>query len=352
MSNQGSSSGPSQPQWLGLLQWSLRYQDGTRSSNVREMSTDDAAWLERVMREGIKDEPKRITEILINLKGEVDAGQITEEDTIEELSEMVEQIDNAQVFTKLGGLKLFSQILRLDSTRDSVRLKVLGVIGAVAQNNPDVQGDAVQRGLVEQLSELILLADESSLELKAKALFAISSIIRGFPAGERAFVLGSMIRVFADVLSPSASAHANLTRRALFLANALVSSDTVSVQRVQLLAPVILPRIVACMESEDLNVRNNSFEIIRSFLRTAEGTAALRPYQQLLLEGIERCRSCMNRTALATQEDEVFLAEDLAALADIEAIVAKVDSTSGETRIALQSEEIEEDLGPVLALTG
>ncbi len=43
------SDGSGGPQWLGLLKWSLQYQDGTHASNAREMNKEDVAWLERVL---------------------------------------------------------------------------------------------------------------------------------------------------------------------------------------------------------------------------------------------------------------------------------------------------------------
>ena len=43
--------------WLGLLNWSLAHTDGTSPSEVRPMSDEDRLFLEKVMKEAVKDEP-------------------------------------------------------------------------------------------------------------------------------------------------------------------------------------------------------------------------------------------------------------------------------------------------------
>ena len=53
--------------WLGLLKWSLAQGeegDGTVDTQVTPMTEEDKAFLEQVMKECVKDEPQRITEII------------------------------------------------------------------------------------------------------------------------------------------------------------------------------------------------------------------------------------------------------------------------------------------------
>jgi len=52
-------------QWLGLLKWSLQYQDGTKDSEWDELSEEKKAFLEKVMSEGVVDENVRMKQILV-----------------------------------------------------------------------------------------------------------------------------------------------------------------------------------------------------------------------------------------------------------------------------------------------
>ncbi|KAJ1402933.1 hypothetical protein B484DRAFT_338539 [Ochromonadaceae sp. CCMP2298] len=61
--------------WLGLLKWTLAQGgDGTAPSVAAEMSQEDKKWLEQVMREGVKDEPKRMNFIFSEMTKLLDAG--------------------------------------------------------------------------------------------------------------------------------------------------------------------------------------------------------------------------------------------------------------------------------------
>ena len=53
--------------WLGLLKWTLAYTDGTTDTKPQEMSAEDKAFLEDVMKNGIINEGERMREILKEL---------------------------------------------------------------------------------------------------------------------------------------------------------------------------------------------------------------------------------------------------------------------------------------------
>ena len=94
------------PNWLGLLQWSLAHSDGTSSSTqVQRMGDEDRQWLEAVMRDNVKDEPASMNRIMADIVSMLDANTCCEnEDRIEmmleELRDIVEQIDMAQIFVR------------------------------------------------------------------------------------------------------------------------------------------------------------------------------------------------------------------------------------------------------------
>jgi hypothetical protein len=124
--------------WLSLLKWSLKQSDGFAPSDAKPMSDEDKAFLEKVMAEGIRDDPKRMKEILGELMDAIEArrtadeeysidnepnkgvdknnsshrvdGSSTEErdeeeivSLLEELQDLVEDLDLAQIFAKVGG---------------------------------------------------------------------------------------------------------------------------------------------------------------------------------------------------------------------------------------------------------
>ena len=94
------------PNWLGLLQWSLAQSDGTSSSTqVQRMGDADRQWLEAVMRDNVKDEPAAMNRIMSDIVSNLDANTCSDnEDRIEmmleELRDIVEQIDMAQIFVR------------------------------------------------------------------------------------------------------------------------------------------------------------------------------------------------------------------------------------------------------------
>ena len=98
-----SSGGPN---WLGLLQWSLAHSDGTSSStNVQRMGDEDRKWLEAVMKENVKDEPARMNQIMVEIVGMLDSNSCSENEErieimLEELRDITEQIDMAQIFVR------------------------------------------------------------------------------------------------------------------------------------------------------------------------------------------------------------------------------------------------------------
>ena len=54
--------------WEGLLKFSLKYQDGTKKSDFKEMSQADKQWLEQAMDHYANSEIKRIQSLLASLE--------------------------------------------------------------------------------------------------------------------------------------------------------------------------------------------------------------------------------------------------------------------------------------------
>lgn len=237
-------------EWLGLLRWSVSVNDGTLPSNASAMSAEDRAWLEQVMQEAVRDDPKRMNEVMMNLKEFLSkqSNPSAEEDDLlnqlDELRDIVEQIDMAHVFAKFGGVDVFIGVLESRSQSVQFRAMLAAILATVAQNNVMVQNLMQEKGFVDRLSAAFMVENEE--KVLNKLLFALSAAIRGHPGAEEAFVLGTGSEVLSKALSWSITVsttpqNSSLSGRALFLSSALLSSDFASAERLARLAEILLP---------------------------------------------------------------------------------------------------------------
>lgn len=186
-----NNGGNAPPNWMGLLQWSLQYQDGTQETKHTPLSVEKREYLEKVFGEMTVNEPERLLVIsnkilqyvgenklhvkkqlqdVFDSRAELVSGGVTTaeedlEDLLEECEDIVSQIDMADAFvTKYKGLDHLFVILlnqrpsttgstttskataedletETNSHNYSVRTKVAGIISLLAQNNEKVQSE-------------------------------------------------------------------------------------------------------------------------------------------------------------------------------------------------------------------
>jgi hypothetical protein len=271
-------------EWLGLLRWSIAVNDGTLPSNASAMSAEDRAWLERVMQEGVRDDPKRMNEVMLAFKEYLnkETHTATDEDVIldqlVELRDIVEQIDMAHVFAKFGGVDVFTGVLESRAQSVQLRAVLAAILATVAQNNVMVQNLMQEKGLVIRLSAAFMTENEE--KILNKLLFALSASIRGHPAAEEAFVLGSGSEVLFKALSwrsvvTSTPQNSSLSGRALFLSSALLSSDFASAECLARLAEVLLPLTLLKepMEEEEADL---ALHALHDLAKTSRGHELLR----------------------------------------------------------------------------
>lgn len=146
-------------QWLGLLKWSLAYQDGTKpNSEVSEMDQADKAWLTEAMAACTVDEAARMREIVDTLdkqrRGEGEGDGVDVEEWFEELQDIVEQIDQALNLHKIGKLEVLIEMLR--DANPLYRACAAGVIATASQNNPKVQQVAIELGALAFSAHLMV----------------------------------------------------------------------------------------------------------------------------------------------------------------------------------------------------
>ena len=166
------------------------------------MSDEDKAFLERVMKEAVKDEPARMQEIMAGFMKILDDGSAHEnedkiEEELDELRDIIDQIDMAQIFVKFGGLECLLRLVELSNVALGIRYNVFcdcialftaethsylacyllilhsrcsaaSVIGALSQNNLTVQDEMYKKGTVDRLAAVCSSAGAVKLQAKVK----------------------------------------------------------------------------------------------------------------------------------------------------------------------------------------
>jgi len=243
MANASAAGSGGAPDWMGLLQWSLQYQDGTTETKHTPLTDEKREYLEKVFSDMTINEPERLHVITNNLiqyvgenklhvnkslqdvfdsrqesvSGDSTVSEDDLEDLLDECEDIVSQIDMADAFvTKYCGLDHLFVIL-LNKTGGSqeeevnsnyaLRTKVAGIVSLLAQNNEKVQkfmfsasvnvGDGVSVPSLELLlrvyRNLSMIVDDKKnnqrLKLCSKIIYAISGLLSYIPFQKQLFSL-------------------------------------------------------------------------------------------------------------------------------------------------------------------
>ncbi|MBN3286204.1 HPBP1 protein, partial [Polyodon spathula] len=159
------------------------------------MSEERRAWLQEVLSETCKggfDEVQQIKQCLAVLSregaGEEEEGEEEEEEEVEGakeealdlLSDLCENLDNAQDLMKLGGLDLAMSRCLTDPS-SGIRWRAAHLIGSACQNLPGVQCHLLTQGALPRL--LSLVDKDPSDTVRVKALYAVSCLVRELEVG-------------------------------------------------------------------------------------------------------------------------------------------------------------------------
>ncbi|KAG2634234.1 hsp70 nucleotide exchange factor FES1-like [Panicum virgatum] len=115
---------------------------------------------------------------------------------LQELLVLVEPIDNANDLEKLGGL--IPLIQELNNADEGIRTTSAWVLGKASQNNVLVQNQILGYGA---LKRLVNMGYSSSAAEAAKALYAISSLIRDNEHGQELFLSENGYAMLQHILS-------------------------------------------------------------------------------------------------------------------------------------------------------
>jgi hypothetical protein len=114
------------------------------------------------------------------------------------LQELVEDLDNARDLKAVGGFKELMVLLQSDEVQ--IQSHALWVLGTAAQNVEEIQRHLSVE--VEAMGPILrLLVASSSTEVRAKALYACSALVRAHPAGQRQFEETGGVSALVDLIA-------------------------------------------------------------------------------------------------------------------------------------------------------
>jgi len=359
MSEDADSNGA----WLGLLKWSLSYVDGTvpseESPQFKEMSAEDKAFLEDVMKNGIIDEGERLKTILSEmvtyleslLNGNTTSLSSTGDDDgtaptatpstsdksvddiielLEELQDIVEQIDFAKSFAAMGGIQfLVGCASKGEIVPTPIRSSCLAILATLCQNNPAVQYMMLDQGNIPKLIQLYFdqitsEADSDNDKLRMRTMQAMSSTIRNHDMAEKIFCMNSegikMIESGLGLYSDEdvvgeANKHPpsplSLRRRTLFFVQALVTSDSADADRIKLFKACIQYIVQKYVDPEmesNAEIREMALSMLHRLLDQKKCINAILDYKQNLVGlGVNRVSTLRSLEG----EEKEFAAEEL-----------------------------------------
>uniref|UniRef100_A0A1J3JTK7 Hsp70 nucleotide exchange factor fes1 n=1 Tax=Noccaea caerulescens TaxID=107243 RepID=A0A1J3JTK7_NOCCA len=183
---------------------------------------------------------------------------------LQELLILVEPIDNANDLSKSGGLKVVAG--ELNHSDSDVRKLAAWVLGTASQNNPFVQAQVLEIGT---LTTLIKMVNSSSAEEAAKALFAVSALIRNNVAGQEMFYAAHGYLMLQDVMR-NESLDIKLRRKAVFLVGDLAECQVQNTEKTEL--PIFSDRlflksVVDLIAVLDLDLQEKALEAIKTLLQ-------------------------------------------------------------------------------------
>uniref|UniRef100_A0ACD5XUC8 Uncharacterized protein n=1 Tax=Avena sativa TaxID=4498 RepID=A0ACD5XUC8_AVESA len=181
---------------------------------------------------------------------------------LQELLVLVEPIDNANDLDKLGGL--VAVIQDLNNANEEIRTTSAWILGKACQNNALVQSQILGYGALERL---VKMGYSTSAEEAAKAMYAISALIRDNVNGQEAFCSERGSAMLQHILA-SDSTDVRLQKKAVFLVTDLADFQLNSGNSgLAFLSERVFLKLVVDMVSKfDLDLQEKVLLAIRSLL--------------------------------------------------------------------------------------
>eukprot|EP00735_Rhodelphis_limneticus_P003466 TRINITY_DN14943_c0_g1::TRINITY_DN14943_c0_g1_i1::g.25755::m.25755 TRINITY_DN14943_c0_g1::TRINITY_DN14943_c0_g1_i1::g.25755 ORF type:complete len:311 (+),score=41.75,sp/Q59NN8/FES1_CANAL/34.21/2e-22,Fes1/PF08609.5/7.3e-13,Fes1/PF08609.5/2.2e+03,HEAT_2/PF13646.1/2.2,HEAT_2/PF13646.1/0.63,Arm/PF00514.18/3.4e+02,Arm/PF00514.18/17,Arm/PF00514.18/8,Arm/PF00514.18/47,HEAT/PF02985.17/3.6e+02,HEAT/PF02985.17/1.3,HEAT/PF02985.17/2.2e+03,HEAT/PF02985.17/1.1e+02,Neurochondrin/PF05536.6/0.0011,HEAT_EZ/PF135 len=236
---------------------------GHTATRIKPLSPEEAEWLRQALEsvtgpsetEQMKDSVKTLRD--------PQASEDDQHTALENLQLLLENLDNAGDFHKIGGYELMKDLLV--SSHPDFRMYACWIMGGAVQNHPEVQERVLSAGFMEKFIEL--LRNDTEVDVKTKALFAISGLVRGCPPGEERFVTLSGM----DSLCAALDNHNHaFFRKLVFFLQYLLSADAVHhVQhRRALITSGHLQHLIHALSMDDVDIVEKSLHVLLTLIIT------------------------------------------------------------------------------------
>ncbi|XP_066394072.1 hsp70 nucleotide exchange factor FES1-like isoform X2 [Miscanthus floridulus] len=189
---------------------------------------------------------------------------------LQELLLLVEPIDNANDLDKLGGL--LPLIRELSNADEGIRTTSAWVLGKASQNNVLVQNQILGYGALERL---VKMGYSSSSQEAAKALYAISSLIRDNEHGQELFLSENGYAMLQHILSTTRT-NVRLQKKVLSLLAYIADFqlNTGKSQAPSLSNHLFIKSVVEMISSvPDLDLQEKALLAVRSLLQLTSADA-------------------------------------------------------------------------------
>ena len=172
--------------WKGLYNWSMKYTDGTKPSDFKQMSKEDMEFIQNAFESVTLNEMKEIWKILDICKTpEGDTEQEINEryELLEKMSEYIDGLENANNIVR-G--KRFNEIINhfFESKHKKIKIEYARIITQMSQNDSFVQKAALNLGIFNYLKEL---NEEKDPELMSIYIYLLTGLLYGEEISTRKF---------------------------------------------------------------------------------------------------------------------------------------------------------------------
>ena len=164
--------------WKGLYNWSMKYNDGTKTSDFKKMSKEDMEFIQNAFESVVLNEMKEIWKILDICKTpEGDSEQEINEryELLEKMSEHIDGLENANNIVR-G--KRFNEIIShfFETKHKKIKIEYARIITQMAQNESYVQKAALELGIFNYLKDL---NEEKDPELITIYIYMLTGLLYG-----------------------------------------------------------------------------------------------------------------------------------------------------------------------------
>lgn len=233
-----------------VLRYSTSHSDGTVESTPREMSPARRQWLEGALSSMSINPIDELKKCIKCISDEKDLNRLLE--ALETLKDWCEDINFAIDFEKISGYSILPQLLNNENSE--IRALTCELIGTCAQNNPYCQTTLLASKILPLM--FYKLDKDSSDEVRIKALFAISCLVRDFEEGQQKLIEGNGLDILIKALRSTVE---KLQIKTCFLCSSICNNSTI---KSQLTSKHLIETLVEMYSRPDSNIHEHLLSAI------------------------------------------------------------------------------------------